>query len=68
MKHWNDHSIAKSGSSAECHTFSVNMGSVNTYLMPKCSPTYSSKHVVKSLRYQAMALMTQGIAMMPYGS
>ncbi|MFI3275354.1 response regulator, partial [Vibrio sp.] len=31
MKHWNDHSIAKSGSSAECHTFSVNRGLVNTY-------------------------------------
>ena len=25
-------------------------------------------HVVKSLRHQVMALMTQGIAMMPYGS
>ena len=31
MKHWNDHSIVKSGSSAECHTFSVNRGLVNTY-------------------------------------
>ncbi|MFW0926169.1 tyrosine-type recombinase/integrase, partial [Vibrio parahaemolyticus] len=31
MKHWNDHSIAKNGSSAECHTFSVNRGLVNTY-------------------------------------
>ncbi|MFV8387487.1 hypothetical protein ACNO5E_25645 [Vibrio parahaemolyticus] len=32
MKHWNDHSIVKSGSSAECHTFSVNRGLVNTYV------------------------------------
>ncbi|MFI3276490.1 hypothetical protein, partial [Vibrio sp.] len=36
MKHWNDHSIAKSGSSAECHTFSVNRGLVNTYLFTAC--------------------------------
>jgi hypothetical protein len=28
----------------------------------------TSRHVAKSLRYHVMALMTQGIAMMPYGS
>lgn len=28
----------------------------------------TSTHVGKSLRYQVMALMTQGVAMMPYGS
>ena len=35
---------------------------------PEFRLTYSSRHLVKSLIYQAMALMTQGIAMMLYGS
>lgn len=30
-------------------------------------PTYSSRHVVISLRYQVMVLMTQGNATMLYG-
>ncbi len=34
----------------------------------KYSPTYLSRHVVKSLRYQVMERMTQGIAMMLYES
>lgn len=36
--------------------------------MPKCSRTYLSKHLEKSLSYQIMELMTQGIAMMLYES
>ena len=38
MKHWNDHSIVKSGSSAECHTFSVNRDLVNTYAYSALGP------------------------------
>ena len=49
MKHWNDHSIVKSGSSAECHTFSVNRGLVNTYDKVDKSVLYTSTFLIGEL-------------------